>query len=119
MFLWALAHGMWIGAGWHASQHGAAQFDRQQVCNCSASKATPILSETVSDTASACPVCQLGTVAPDVPVVIHTIEVASVAPVTEVVYFTDTPRSTEFVLPRAAARRSSSNPQSAIRIHNR
>jgi hypothetical protein len=66
LFLWALAHGMWIGAAWHAStQHANFTTVCQKTCNCSAS-ALPVLSGTTAAVSPNCPVCQLGLTSPDV-----------------------------------------------------
>jgi hypothetical protein len=74
-FLWALAQGMWIGAGWHASsQFGVSGYGaaKTQHCNCtyeSRSHAPKAVLSAQVKSADACPFCILGALSPDVPAV--------------------------------------------------
>jgi hypothetical protein len=70
VFVWALAHGVWIGAGWHAASETSADASARSGFHCacaqSASKTgAPVASEAA--TADICSLCQLSVVLPDVP----------------------------------------------------
>ena len=84
ILLWALAHGVWMGAGWHAgSQLGFAdaQTTKAAPCSCAwrpVAKHAAQLTRTQATAAHGCAVCELGLVAPEVPA---TFQVATVAPV--------------------------------------
>lgn len=72
ILLWALAHGMWIGAGMHAGTQlelGAPRERLTCACACLSVKPTSQLRSANATSAQACAVCALGIIAPDVPIV--------------------------------------------------
>jgi hypothetical protein len=70
VFVWALAHGVWIGAGWHASSETAADTSTAQAFHCACAKFQSQTHTSVAGeakNADACSICQLSTLLPDVP----------------------------------------------------
>ena len=71
VFVWALAHGAWMGAGWHAAGEQTFQSrtpEQRFACACrreAASTPTPLLSD--AGNSAKCAICQLSTLLPDIP----------------------------------------------------
>lgn len=78
VMVWALAQGMWIGAGWHASSQFKFTADSSSTHSCSCAfhpssftpgRSAPVVNSANAAAVDACPFCVLGALAPDVPVV--------------------------------------------------
>jgi hypothetical protein len=70
VFVWALAHGVWIGAGWHAASETSANASARSGFHCACSQSAPKTGAPVASEAAkadVCSVCQLSMVLPDVP----------------------------------------------------
>lgn len=66
VFVWALAHGMWMGAVWHAAgAHGSTE-SAASPCHCRAKSAQHNVTNAAVQTPN-CAVCALATIAPEQP----------------------------------------------------
>lgn len=101
VFVWALAHGMWMGAVWHsASAHGAVTFKNPGTC-CGARGSDRLTNAPAA--APSCAVCALATVAPDQPPVLASFALPAPVIFTTAILFRETPRACVAELPPSRA----------------
>jgi len=68
VFVWALAHGAWIGASWHAASEPSLSSSAENRCHSCRHPVELTKTASVSDAREHhCQICQLSTLLPDVP----------------------------------------------------